>query len=345
MADRFGLGALPDPPDERDYLAALYLPTVPTLPDVVDIPLPPVASQGKVGECVGWAHAYQHSPTEDLHTSGRLSPQSVYHEAKLRDGYSGEGTYPRAAYQGQQQAGTCEESLWPYEARYPPSNSPAPGYSENAATHKIQVYAAVERTVDAICTALAAQKPVAFSMSVYNNFFSVGNNGLVPDPAGTIVGGHRMVLPGYGRVRKLFTCQNSWGTNWGAGGLCYFRFDQIAMFQDLNVVTDMPDITKPWSDWPDTNIAEAIAVNNAGAFHGFPDGTFHPWENVSRHQVELVFARLEGLPEPPVPDAAVEATRGWVRDTIPGLTWLESRWSEPLSRFQLALLIARKLQP
>ena len=77
-----------------------------------------------------------------------------------------------------------------------------------------------------------------------------------------------------------------------------------------------------------------------GIFQGYPDGTFRPHEPVLRRHVALV-AKRTGILAPPWEDDYAAATRGQVRDAIPGLTWLEERWDESLTRSQLLRLMYR----
>jgi C1A family cysteine protease len=51
----------------------------------------------------------------------------------------------------------------------------------------------------------------------------------IPNPKKEqLLGGHEMCLIGYDDTKKLFTVMNSWGSSWGAGGLCFIPFDYLA---------------------------------------------------------------------------------------------------------------------
>jgi len=75
-----------------------------------------------------------------------------------------------------------------------------------------------------------------------------------------------------------------------------------------------------------------------GIIQGYADGTYRPSQPLLRRHVGLICERAglsSGL------DGYLPATRGDVRDSMPGLTWLEERWGEPITRGQLARLVYR----
>lgn len=98
-----------------------------------------------------------------------------------------------------------------------------------------------------------------------------------------------------------------------------------------------------WGDIPrdDTELlAASIWALGQGIWLGYPDGTFGPWAPVLKRHVALV-AHRAGLEAPAWEDDYTPATRAEVRDSIPGLIWLEERWAEQLSRSQLLRLMFR----
>ncbi len=101
-------------------------------------------------------------------------------------------------------------------------------------------------------------------------------------------------------------------------------------------VTVWPDV---WRDDLELQQASWWAIRE-GVFWGRLDNTFGPSEPVLMRHVALITARL-GLASPPWRDAYAPATRGQVRDAIPGLTWKEERWDESLTRSQLMRLLFR----
>jgi C1A family cysteine protease len=78
-----------------------------------------------------------------------------------------------------------------------------------------------------IKTALAQGFPVVIGISLYESFESdaVSHTGVVPMPKlpkEQMIGGHCMYVVGYGQKPGTFTVRNSWASDWGDKGDCYF---------------------------------------------------------------------------------------------------------------------------
>lgn len=77
-----------------------------------------------------------------------------------------------------------------------------------------------------------------------------------------------------------------------------------------------------------------------GILQGYLDGTLGPYQPLLRRHVALICERA-GLECALSVYDYTPATRADVRDSILGLTWLEERWEEGITRGQLARLIWR----
>ncbi|MCA1788741.1 MAG: S-layer homology domain-containing protein [Thioalkalivibrio sp.] len=345
-ASRYGLGALPDPPDDRDFQVFKLVHRPVTVPAMYSPGRSTVRNQGSLGSCVGFGGAAQ---DERLHGVSDLSEQALYGWCKEIDGWPGEGTYPRTMYSILAKRGCPEENYHPYEGRYPPANQNLPGTDENAARYRIATYAAIPKSYDDLLAArYAVGEKGAIGVTIYVYYsmaYNTRSDGVIPMPSGDQLGAHFMCFDG-GWNAKGMEVKNSWSKYWGDKGYCWISrevWDAIGI--SAWTVVDDELITKWWKDWPDTNLVEQDVVYKSKAFLGYPDGTFRPWNDVTRGQVWLVANRI-GIAVPPIPvdDYYRPAQRGWVRDTIPGLTWDSERFTETLTRFQLVLLVARKLQ-
>lgn len=84
----------------------------------------------------------------------------------------------------------------------------------------------------------------------------------------------------------------------------------------------------------------AALLAQEGVIEGYEDKTFRPYEKLSRRHVALICER-SGLFAPSWTDDYRPATRGDVAAQLPGLTWLEERWDEDITRSQLVRLIGR----
>lgn len=65
------------------------------------------------------------------------------------------------------------------------------------------------------------------NIRIPNNFYSVGSDGIVPQPDSYTGFNHSLLLIGLTTKngKPHWIAQNSWGTNWGANGYCYIPYD------------------------------------------------------------------------------------------------------------------------
>ena len=75
---------------------------------------------------------------------------------------------------------------------------------------------------NAIKTELINNGPVHTGFTVYQDFMNY-KSGIYKHVSGSSLGGHAVVIIGYGvsNGTKYWICQNSWGANWGENG--FFR--------------------------------------------------------------------------------------------------------------------------
>ncbi len=89
-------------------------------------------------------------------------------------------------------------------------------------------------------------------------------------------------------------------------------------------------------------LAAAGYLYHQGIIQGYEDGTFGAYQHLLKRHVALICERA-GLAVPDWFDLYEPATRADVNESIPGLTWLEERWDEGITRGQLARLVWRAL--
>ena len=303
------------------------------------------------GNCVAFASGGQKEGYDykELGVMPDLSEQFLYGKCKEIDGMPNiSGTFIRAAMKILKDYGMCEETYFPYEGKYPPTGEPKEGYLENAEKYKITAYASVGITKESLQRALFQNGPVVVGISVYENFEQIGSDGIAQYPSGALKGGHAILIIGYNKLGLI--CKNSWSTRWGNKGYCtipWIVWEKISLGEAWTIV-DMITSSKPWQDWPDDEIALAWKVKTSGVFQGFLDGLFRPYQNVTQQQTMVVAARL-GLPIPKLSRTeskdswTTAATRGWIHSSWKEYEFLDTRWEEPLTRFQFVLLIGRLL--
>jgi hypothetical protein len=207
----YGLGALDDVPDERDYpVEALYAaeglaPTAPdALPSFWKAPgMGPVLDQGNTPHCVAYSSSAMKTwqdKRDQLQTFDFDEPRFF-----INIGGTPNGAYVRDA---------MNELL---ADGYPVLSSGQPGL------HKIAAYYTVPLTVDAIKAAIYDLGPIIISTPWYRSWFHPVA-GVLPAPD-VKVGGHAIVAYGWSGNRILL--RNSWGTDWGLTGDAYIEPYQL----------------------------------------------------------------------------------------------------------------------
>jgi len=84
--------------------------------------------------------------------------------------------------------------------------------------------------INAMKAAVAGGCPVVFGAILFHSFADAQATGIVPMPAmlDGVIGGHALTILGFDDDTCMFEVQNSWGTNWGAGGFLYFPYNYMA---------------------------------------------------------------------------------------------------------------------
>ena len=336
MTLEYALGALEDPPDERDFLLEAILPTVATveLPATWAVPRHDIRYQGNRGTCVAVSGS---QGDQRIHASGDLSEEMLW---RLIHGQDDVGAYPRDMLDALLKTGCPEEVYLPYNA----VDDPLEGWEANAAQYRIGSYAAVMTDFDSIRRARYVNGPVFLALKIYDSFVSTGSDGIVAMPSGSLRGGHLVCYDGGWDARGL-EVPNTWSKLWGQGG--YFWLSEAVAARIVIAAWSIVDETLvecPWTDWGDTERVAANVVWKAGILKGYPDGTFHPWQQVSRRAVGLVAYRLELPYTPEWLEDYTPATREWAAAAIPRFKWTVIDQTGPLLRRHLALLAARELQ-
>lgn len=233
-----------DLPDFRDQ------PFVPPprgarLPPTVDLRpgLPPVFTQGQLGSCT--ANAICAAFWFDMHKQGEdptlLSRLFVYYNERKDQGtipYDS-GASIRESVKAVATYGVCPEALWAYTVSKFTTTPPSVCY-EAASKEKALRYTRVALTMGSTSwrmtrpfrIALAAGYPVTIGFSVYESFESAttARTGIVtlPEPGEQFMGGHAVVVCGYGQKPGYYLLRNSWGPEWGVGGYFYFPAAYLA---------------------------------------------------------------------------------------------------------------------
>lgn len=221
-------GCLPDIKDHRDLLLARRSVPPPLQVDLFQW-FPPVMDQGPIGSCTAHGvttaaryHIIKRGTTYDF----PMSRLQLYYDSRMIENsvLSDSGAQIRDVIKTLAQRGVGHEDLWPYDTSHWPSKPPREVY-DDAVQYKALAYRRVSVNATALKLALASGNPVVVGISVYESFesASVEKTGMVPVPehGEKLVGGHCMVVGGYGQRPGTFTVRNSWGDDWGDKGDCF----------------------------------------------------------------------------------------------------------------------------
>lgn len=148
--------------------------------------------------------------------------------------------------------GICPAELWPYRAGLVDRNPPLLAYQQARYAGDVRYVRLPvqggdpEAALLPVRRSLAAGRPVLFGLSVYDNLRRVPASGRVPRPrAGArLLFGHAALVVGSSPADGTFTCQNSWGRDWGAEGFFTLEADYLAdpsLAQDFWVITSIGD--------------------------------------------------------------------------------------------------------
>ena len=191
----------------------------------------PVEEQWQLGSCTGQAivGAYElllkkYHPTLFVD----LSRLFVYYNARKLEGYINEdvGAYIKNGIKAVSMYGICNESLWPYNINMFAVKPPAECYADGMSRRLSGYYKL--KSVDDILSTLELEHPVVIGIQVFDNFSDVSKSNSIikmPLPTEEPIGGHAMCIVGYDIDKELLKVRNSFGTDWGDNGYCYFPFE------------------------------------------------------------------------------------------------------------------------
>jgi C1A family cysteine protease len=232
-ARKFVSGWHPSIPDHRD--AFYEPPLMASLPSSVDLrpQMPPVFDQGNIGSCTAQALAglLQYDEIKQ-NKSIKSTPSRLfiyYNERVLQNTASSDsGASMRVGIQSIVQWGFCDESLWTYDTTKYKTKPPTNAYSA-ALPERVSHYSRLNQDATLMKTTLAQGNPFVFGFSVYTPFVSqsVAQNGILPMPSGSLLGGHAVLAVGYNDAHQWFIVRNSWGATWGDHGYFYMPYSYI----------------------------------------------------------------------------------------------------------------------
>ncbi len=208
------LNVTPSLPDQRDYRFAA--PPQLALQDTYDLVAGFTYDQGNEGSCTANAQAKAFRMLLKLlgFSDFVISRAMIYYKSRELEGTQNQdaGATIADSMRSLYLYGGCSEQTMPYVAGdY--ARAPTAAALQEGLDHQVLAYGMVPMSADGIGAALDAKHPVSIGFVVYSNFNP--QNGIIPMPSGSALGGHNVVITGRYDSRRLYICDNSWGPNWG----------------------------------------------------------------------------------------------------------------------------------
>lgn len=224
------LDALPDTLDFRD---AMYVPALISVPPASDIDDYrrrgiPVLDQGSEGACTGFALAtvanFLLRVRGKIPDADEVSAWMLYAMARRYDEWPGEdysGSSARGAMKGWYKHGLCALKFWRSAV---PDASDEDKRAADAIERPLGAYFRVNHRDLVAMHAAINETGILFATSIVHTGWQDLAAGAEDIPfRADAIGGHAFAIVGYDRLG--FWVQNSWGTDWGAGGLARVSYD------------------------------------------------------------------------------------------------------------------------
>jgi hypothetical protein len=308
----YGLGALPDPPDDRDYpISALYAaegltPTAALSASYAAPGMPPVLDQRATPMCVAYS------------SSAMKAWQDKRDQERLFD-FDEPAFF--AAIGGTAQGARVRDAM----ERMRSAGYPVVGVGDPA-HHKIAAYYVVPLDLATIKAAIHDLGPVVVSTPWYRSWFHPRADGVLPEPD-TLVGGHAIVAYGWdGRGLRL---RNSWGGTWGVGGDCWMPESFVA---HLNGAWKAVDAIEHPIAWGHTVEARALpSLNLRGAptttaakLASLVRGTRVPTLRLEKYGGKY---KVNGAARTDWLEVRTGAGTGWIAAATPAWSGRRGRWT------------------
>lgn len=233
----FGLGWVPDLPDQRDFLYSAPITVIKKLPPGIDHrrKCPPVYNQGHLGSCTANAlgAAFQYGRRKQKLTSFMPSRLFIYYNERAIQNsvQSDSGAYIRDGIKSLNDKGVCPEAEWKYIIEKFAEKPPKKCYTD-AVKCEIKSYQRLTNTnLNQLQGCLAEGYPFVFGFTVYQSFNTeeVAKTGMMPmpKPKEKVLGGHAVMAVGYDDKKQAIIVRNSWGKEWGDKGYFYMPYAYI----------------------------------------------------------------------------------------------------------------------
>lgn len=201
----------------------------------VDLRVDPIVvkDQGRRGTCVACAATAAHELVRNGGTE--LCIEYLHWSAKRRDGLPAvsEGTTLLAVSEALNQDGQPPETTWPYDHtrdQWAADYQPPQCAIDEAGLRRINGGTELVPDAASVRDALDRSQPVVLGVRLHSTWFDAGPDGQIALPAAGQVdfGGHAVLVVGYRNTDLIV--QNSWGRDWGDGGIAYLPDEYVNRF-------------------------------------------------------------------------------------------------------------------
>ena len=222
-------------PDTMDFRDKMYVPTLIEVPTHVPYEdylayKVPVLDQGAEGACTGFGLAtvanYLLLRRRVIPDPVPVSPRMLSELARRYDEWPGEdytGSSARGAMKGWHKHGVSSEKEWPYRLEETDIRGLTDARTADARQRPLGAYFRVNhRDLVAMHAAIAEVGVLYATATVHGGWDAVGTDGRIAQSE-ALLGGHAFALVAYDD--DGFWLQNSWGRDWGMGGLAHLSYD------------------------------------------------------------------------------------------------------------------------
>ncbi|MBC7861068.1 MAG: C1 family peptidase, partial [Burkholderiaceae bacterium] len=221
--------------DTMDFRDRMYIPTLIEMPTHVELDEylafnVPLLDQGAEGACTGFGLA---TVANYLLLRRRIEPDAMpvsarmfYELARRYDEWPGEdysGSSARGAMKGWNKHGVCAEADYPYHLSAKNKQGLNEARIAAAKRRPLGAYFRVNhKDLIAMHSAISEVGVLYATAAVHEGWRQVGADGeIVPRPG--VIGGHAFAIVAYDGAG--FWLQNSWGGDWGKGGMAHLSYD------------------------------------------------------------------------------------------------------------------------
>ena len=274
------LGCIPSKWDNRNLK---YIVRAPTFDEYQTIPeeydglasyVNCLGSQGQNGTCCGWAGAVLMKTLISLNDKRDILPSagSIYGRSRKYNNPiipdTQDGSYPLSVMKVLQKEGCTTELCSPTDIEKPFELKECNEADNIAADYKISSYHSVPTDPASMKAAIygitftqpykmndgsPGKCPLYVAIPVTNNFYNVGNSGIVslPIPNEYIIGYHAVVIRGWKKIdnQEYWIVVNSWGIHNGDKGIYYlpigYTISEAWMVTDDNSLAPLPKPIPP----------------------------------------------------------------------------------------------------